>query len=308
MDSFSQEIKNKISFIFDEFILLPTFLSIENRLRYTFVAKTRTNETFYRLKGTLHSIKSDIDVVDVKNTKQGHSFVIGDKKVVIIYAGEGDDINFLHDSSSYGINSILGKILKGSNLKLTQDGLFYEQKLSVENHHSNVGEVLVTNNMKDIMDILELDYDRFKAGFNTQDDLFEFIATTPFLRTSIFTNPKKEHDLDLYEQFQTFLIKKGIESPGKILTFQEIDEYFPEINFLKEIEMLRLKEKLKKEIVTKFNGRIILNHFPDFDKNKIGASMAYFKFSFQNIDDYQDFLINNSIEVVMDEFKEIVKF
>jgi len=290
---------------------LPTYLNVANnpkdRERYTFVAKPRKSETLQRLKGTLESLKSGIDVSDVKNTKHGHVFEMGGKKITILYTKE-ETFDFFCNVSTYGINSILGKITKGSNLKLTQEGLYYEEKLGIENHNSKVGHVLITKDFDDLMTILELSTKQFHEGFEHQDDMFAFIANSPYLKTSVFTNPKNEHKHSMYEAFQAYLLLNDIEKPGDNISYEELDGMFPEVNFLAEIDKLKAEEKRKRESINKFNGRVILDHFPDLDKKKIGTSMGYFKHSFEGVEDYKDFLSDNSIDVILNKFQEIVKF
>ena len=88
------------------------------------------------------------------------------------------------DSNAFGINVLLGKIIKGSGIKLTEDDLLYEEKLGIENHQSIVGCVVITEFAEDLFEILQLDCEIFYDGFESQGDMFAFIASTPFLKSS----------------------------------------------------------------------------------------------------------------------------
>jgi hypothetical protein len=211
------------------------------------------------------------------------------------------------DSNAYGINILLGKIVKGSGIKLMEDSLVYEEKLGIENHKSTVGCVVITEFVEDLFKILQLNCEKFYDGFETQEDMFAFVASTPFFKSSEFTHPKKKYNHPIFEDFTEYLLDNKIVTQGGNITHDYIND-FVDFDFLQEIDALKGEEKRKRGAIEKFNGRVIINYHPDFDTNKIGPSMKEFKFSFGNVEKYRDFLLENSIEVVMDKFKEVVKF
>ena len=219
-----------------------------------------------------------------------------------------EDVFYIpRDSNAYGINILLGKIVKGSGIKLLEDSLVYEEKLGIENHQSTVGYVVITEFVEDLFKILQLNCEKFYDGFESQEDMFAFVASTPFFKSSEFTHPKKKYNHPIFEDFTEYLLDNKIVTQGGNITHDYIND-FVDFDFLKEIEILKEEEKRKREAIEKFNGRVILNHYPDFDTNKIGSSMKEFKFSFGDVEEYRDFLVENSIEVVMSKFKEVVNF
>ncbi len=309
MDKFAQNIYDKISFIFTGLTLLPTFGYLEDRERYTFVAKPRQNENFERIKGALSGLKSGVEVEDSKSLKHGHEFTIDGKKVSILYAKEDDSYDFFCEISSYTINSLIGKMIKPAGLKLTQNGLLYEERLGIENHQSKVGDFYITKDVRKLFELVELDYDRFKNGFETKEEFFDYITSTPYFNINKFLNPKKEYKLSIYTELQAYLILNPKPSQiNKEISFTDIDNHFDDINFYAEIEVLKEKEKRKRESIGKFNGKTILNHYPDFDKKTIGTSMGYFKHSFDNVETFRDFLLDNSENEIMNKFREVVNF
>lgn len=305
-----KKMSEQLSFIFDNFKALP-FHDEDNTdaKKVTFLAQPRKGDTLEKLQNVLSNIKSDVEVSNGDRYKYCHKFTLGDVEISILYLKDHDNFDYFYDVSSYGINLLLGKILKRANLKLSQDGLMYEEKLSVENHHSKVGHFVISYSMPDILSLMGLDYDTFAKGFSSQDEMFEFVSQSPYLDATVFTQPKKEHKHPIYTKFQAFLILKGMdESKGEKITFEMVDKHFEGVNFLDEVQRLKDKEARKKGLVQKFNGRVILDYFKDFDPKKIGTSMGYFKFSFGSVEEYQDFLIENNIDDIMTKFKEVVKF
>lgn len=307
MNKFASDIQDKVSYLFRNFVLVPAF-SEDDRKTFTFLAQPREGDSIQKIKNTLEHLKSGLEVEESQFIKGGHQFSLGDNKVKIFYVDTKDEFDFALDTNSYGISTIVGKIVKRMGLKLTHNALLYEEKLSVENHHSKVGEFVITRDPKKLFGLLNLDYDRFKSGFQSKDEMFAFLATCPYLNPLIFTEPKKEHKLTLHQEFQVFLVLNPITRTCKKITFNEIDNFFEGVDFIAGVERIKEKERRKREAVEKFNGKVILNHFPDFDRKKIGTSMGYFKFSFEDVEEYRDFLAENNIEVVMNKFKEVVNF
>jgi len=311
MDKFAQNIYDKISFIFTGLTLLPAFgnLAEEDRDRYVFIAKPRNHENFERIKGALAGLKSGIEVEDAKDIKHGHNFVIDGKKVSVLYAKNKHSYEFFCEISAYGIISLIGKMIKPAGLKLTHNGLLYEEKLGIENHQSKVGHFYITKDARKLFELIDLDYDRFKEGFESKEDLFEFVITSPYFHINKFLNPKKEYRHGLYADMYAYLtLNQYAPIENKNISFKDIDNHFEDVDFFAEVEILKAKELRKRSAIGKFNGRKILDYFPTFNRKTIGTSMGYFKFSFGDVETYRDFLIDNTEDVIMNKFKEIVNF
>jgi len=211
------------------------------------------------------------------------------------------------EDPAYGINMLLGKIIKGSGLKLTDEGVVYEEKLSVENHQSKVGDILILDEAFDLFQFLEMDPDTFYNGCETVEQMFAFVATSPYLKSDEFTDPDKKFTHPIFDNFRRYLWYNSIFSPGKNITFEYIDS-FVEFDFFEALEALKQKERNKKEIVTKFNGRVILDMHPAFDKQLISKAINDFKVSFGTVESYRDFILGNTQDDVMKKFDEIVQF
>ena len=66
------------------------------------------------------------------------------------------------------------------------------------------------------------------------------------------------------------------------------------------------KAAAKAEVNEKFNGKVVLESVSEVTKENIGASMMKFKFSFESKDVYEDFIVSNSREQILDKFKQVV--
>jgi hypothetical protein len=215
--------------------------------------------------------------------------------------------HILKGDAAYGVNMLLGKIIKGSGLKLTEVGVVYEEKLSVENHQSKVGDILIVDRVDDLLRFIELDPERFHKGFKRKEDMFAFVATSTYLKSSEFTDPNRKFSHPIFEDFRDYLTSNEIVTPGKNITFEYVDSLV-DFDFFEALEALKQKERNKKEIVTKFNGRVILDLHPAFNKKLISKAIMEFKVSFGTVELYRDFILGNTQDDVMRKFDEIVQF
>ncbi len=226
-----------------------------------------------------------------------------DGNVVVFYANDEDEFEWLTDYHSYFNSIILGRIFKSAGFKLSEDGLQYQHRHSKENHQVVIGEINVTKNYKRLLEVIGLDYDEYRA-IKTEEDLFNFIIKSPNFKVSKFISDEKEFRVDILIDFERFLILNKIQKDYTPLTFEKVTTHFPEIDFETKIAEFVELDKRKKGVNEKFNGRVILDSIPGYDKKKLNHSMGVFKSSFGNKQAYEDFVINNTQEQIIEKFKE----
>lgn len=71
------------------------------------------------------------------------------------------------------------------------------------------------------------------------------------------------------------------------------------IDILKKIEDVEMKENRKKEISNKFNGRMVMDKYPQLKGPLLGITLNNFKNTFDNFDDY---VLSHTTEEIMDNF------
>lgn len=209
-------------------------------------------------------------------------------------------------NSMYGLAFLLGKILNGYGYKLINNSVLKEKKLGIETHQSTVGYVVVTQNTSVLFKILEMDEAIFEAGFYSQEEMFAFIATTPYLKSEKFTQLNKKYEKQVFYDFQEYLLSNNIQTSGKNITLEHVDSCV-DFDFLAEIEKLDIKEFRKRTAIQKFSGKTLIDLIPDIDKKKIGRHLKKFKHSFGDVETYRDFILENSKEDIMDKFIKIVE-
>lgn len=291
-------------------LMTPIFGQVKKLPQYgglstVYVAQPREATTFNKMKEIILSIEPDATI-----QTSGNIHVLNfseDCKVVMIYAKDAEELDWLVDYHSYANSIIIGKIFKGSGLKYSEDGLEYIEYNPKVNHRSPIGSIQISKDIERILGVIGLDGKIFRAGFTTINEFFDFVVTSKFLRTDKFISTDKEYKNLTMQEFDKYLTLNGIVNiEGEKVTVEVLQAHFPEIDFDTRIKELKDKAAAKAEVNEKFNGKVVLESVSEVTKENIGASMMKFKFSFESKDVYEDFIVSNSREQILDKFKQVV--
>lgn len=107
---------------------------------------------------------------------------------VIVCSEEEFDASLSYYSYN-DLGNLCGRIAHSLGLKLGHDGLSYNFRDGTY-HFKNV--VLLTN-WEDILPVLGLSYERYAAGFDTLEDIFKFVVSSPFFHKDIFHLENRNH-------------------------------------------------------------------------------------------------------------------
>lgn len=294
--------EEKLKQLFKRFEKLPRVESVNN----AFVASERHADTYDKIKALIVECNLSSHLTAFHVVSNTHCICFGeDKKTVVIYSPSLELFDYTYDYNSYSLPVIFGKIFHKARLKYSEDGLFYVQKDLRPNHQSKVASLKITSDFRDILQILKLDYQTFKKGFSTFDELFNYILKTPYIKTEVFADLEKEAKMYTLQRFQEYLILNKIQKESEKLTLKRVDEVLPGVQILEKVKEFESLAAAKMAFVDKFDGRTIMRNLPDFDKRKIAVSMSMFKQSFGSIEAYQDFINNNSEQEIIKKFKEV---
>lgn len=203
------------------------------------------------------------------------------------------DLLFIPEESfSYACNyfawndlgNIVGRLSKKLGMKHGHAGLYYVQR----DGDVVVKEHLLSNEYTKILEILELDIEHFKKGFNTEVEMFQWAGSSPYFDPEIFKfenlnhiNRVRDRKRKTYNQLvewcaKTYApaqVRKDFPEKEKRLDF--VLNIFP---FIKE-EHDRLEKEitLKREAALKFNGKIIMELIPKLSGKDLGSFITYFK-------------------------------
>lgn len=200
------------------------------------------------------------------------------------------------------VGNLLGKIAKGFGLRYGIDGLFY---LSVGKGSSK--KINLSKDPKEIFEFLGYDFNRFLKGFNSKEEIFEYIINGKFFDKSLF-DPKNLTNIDrkrslkrpTYNEFMNYIIDKesNFKFDNKENYLDYIDFYFP--GFKNIVIEHKSNDNEKIEINKKF--RSILDNYEK--GKKIGEIINFYKKSKEY---FNEFIKNNNIEFIKDDFDNFYK-
>ena len=83
------------------------------------------------------------------------------------------------------LGNLMGRIYHRAGFKYGHQGLLRVVR-DEENSDHIIGEVLVTNEPREIFEFGGYDYDEFVDGFSTREDIFKYVASSPYFNREIF--------------------------------------------------------------------------------------------------------------------------
>jgi hypothetical protein len=89
------------------------------------------------------------------------------------------------------LGNLIGRVAHSRGLKLGHDGLTY--KFFGDNERHLFKEIHLLGDWKDILPVLGYDYERWEKGFDTLEDIFEFVVSSPFFNKSIYALENRNH-------------------------------------------------------------------------------------------------------------------
>lgn len=186
------------------------------------------------------------------------------------------------------LGNLLGRLSRSIGVKLGHDGLtyyFYADKTQV------FKEITLLKDWKDILPVLGLSYERWSEGFETLDDIFDFVLQSPFFHKDIFALENRNHAARTRDKkrktYTDFLkyIENWEHTPAQVFerevsgsdnTFY-LPYLFEKIPSFKE-QWYATHEELQKEKVFKerFNGNLV-REWTELDGKELGNFMQWLK-------------------------------
>ena len=209
-----------------------------------------------------------------------------------------NNIDYAINYFSYGDHgNILGRILKHKlNVKNSFNGLYY-----IYRNERFKRDILLTMDYNDVFKLLSLDKEPFYEGFETEYDLFNWIATSPLIKEDAFklenlTNKDRTRDRKrkFYNQWVQYLTTEDYKKIDKN-KYPEFDLYsYPHLSekyneYEKEFNNI-------KSLYNKFNGNLVME-LTNLTGKDLGNFIANFKKK------YTDEYLNNSSE---ESIKQII--
>lgn len=221
-------------------------------------------------------------------------------------------LSMLSNYMDYNIGNFIGKIARRFNLKYGMHGLSYVYRGN-DNYFKR--ELLISNDIKRILEFFDLDYLTWRNGFNSNIDSYEWLIKSKYFSTYTYFNPKSgtkkgAKDRPEFRNFIKWLKDNNIDRlfqfPSEESKYDVIEDYFPEINIRDFIKKSDQKYKTVKIKNKKFNGNIIMDLIPNLKGKILGGFMRSFITHIDEIyNDFDNFVINSPQEIINNN---IIKF
>lgn len=286
---------------------------IFNKLKGFFNDYIITITKFYRNKkdhGDLDILIKTKDIENIKNIIQDNiipnGIITNDNVISFDYDNFQIDIICIDPKIwntaivfySYDpVAGFLGKITKGFGLHYGKDGLYYK----LVNKNNSHKFILCTDNEK-IFNFLGYDFNRFRKGFNTLEEIYSYISNGKFYDKELFQpqnlnnyDRKRSMKRSSFKKFLDMNIRSKYNFKDKEYYIDYIDDWFPgfkdKINYYKMVDSKKLDVNKKfRKIITNFkNGKMLGYIISLYRKSK---------------EDFDYFILNNNIDIISKDFSE----
>lgn len=211
------------------------------------------------------------------------------------------------------LGNFIGRIAQGFGLKYGQEGLWYEHYFK----GMNIGTIPISKDYRAIFKFLGLSYERWEAGFDELEDIFEFISTCKFFNWEMFQLSKlnkinRERNLKRksYMSFLEWMDKNVADDAHKYDFDKTQEEYnkmivaaFPEAKLELAIRELEYKYCKSLYVKSKFSGGDIMTKY-GLQGKELGDVILDFKQYIHAIFemDYSDFIIKYNQKYIYETF------
>lgn len=234
---------------------------------------------------------------------------------MIMVESEDFDSNY-HYLAYNDLGNFIGRLAQILGLKYGQEGLFYY-------HYSDNGgtktKIIVSKDYKKIFEFLNLDYNKWLEGFDTLEEIFEYVTTSSLFNPDKFQLDelnKINRDRNLkrasYMSFLEYIKDKNPHENYDEQTFNllrenvvpMIDNIFPEANIRLEIAQIEYEEAKRNLVKRKFSGTTIIKEF-GLTGAEIGESLKKFREYVKLVHDMDvnDFIVKHNQDYVINSFK-----
>lgn len=206
--------------------------------------------------------------------------------------------------------NLFGRIAHAMGLTLRHDGLYFYFR---DGDHK-FREILLTRDYGLALQFLGYDLAPFRAGFDTLEDIFRYVASTPYFNRDIFLlenrnararvrDRKRPTYMEFLRWCETQAELPAFEYPAdKAAWHGRIAEYFP--HFPVTLESARFDLARLHAVREKFNGELV-SQWTGLEGKALGVLMRALKESFQTTDALQAFILQRPLPELEARVREV---
>lgn len=172
------------------------------------------------------------------------------------------------------------------NFKYGPDG--FKVKCITENGLTE--DIVISKDSKKIFEFLGFDYERYLKGFDTLEEIFDWVINSKYFNYEKFLmdnlnhiDRKRNKKRATYQKFLEYINTKDLNSLPKHEFNKEketyidiIDNYFPEVKLVEKLAELTTKDAYNKLIAERFNGNLIME-WTGLKGKELGECIVNFK-------------------------------
>lgn len=290
---------------------------------------------FYREKETFGDIdiiinKLDMDMLkyiedtfspnEIFHNDNVWSFDYKGVQIDLITTNEEDFSSTLNYMSWNDLGNFIGRLAQTIGLKFGQKGLFLKARYGSGKRR----DIILTKDMSEILLLLDLDYDKWIHGFNTLEEMFEFIMGSKLFSNDLYQlshlnkiNRDRNKKRSSYMGFLEYIKGKGSNPDFNIKEVNSVRDniqiishkLFPDANVNIHLAELKYIEHLNNLVKLKFNGKILMDKY-GFSGKELGVIIPGFKEYINGIYfelDFKGFIATYDSKFIYNLFEEYIK-
>lgn len=168
------------------------------------------------------------------------------------------------------LNNLVGVYARKMGFSLGSTGLLIHKSRFL---NSAPGSLTLSKDPEKIHRFFGLNYSRFLKGFDTLEEIFRYVTSSPYFDPELFAYENLDHKNRLrnrkrktYGGFLTYIMGKYFSSPIPDPTFEEVDAFFPEANLLSEVRALEAAEERRLANAALLNGNVMMQAVPQLQQ------------------------------------------
>lgn len=191
------------------------------------------------------------------------------------------EIEDIHTSLTYyafnDLGNLMGVIYKQFGLRYGHRGL----RLNLTEGTNKYAEILISKDSQKIFDFVGLSYTRFKLGFNTLEEVFDFVVNSPYFSPDLYqfenvnaTSRIRDKKRSSYNAFLKYIANRKDTDKflkNKAWYNERILSFFPEAR--PRFEAAVRKYDLEKQAKDRFNGTLV-SEWTGLKEKELGLLMA----------------------------------
>lgn len=210
------------------------------------------------------------------------------------------------------LGNLIGKIAHKFNLKYGFEGLVFKYRLD---NDKTLGEIVLSKNTETILEFLGFDYNKWCQGFDTMEEIFDYVINSKYFSIDIFKfenlnhiDKKRNKKRKMYNQFLQYVTKNELNLPNyqfesdKSKYYSKIEATFP--GFLSKLEKFQEKEQIRKKIASKFNGNLIMEKY-GYTGNELGKIISDFKAIYSS--NFSHYILDTPEIQIWEDFDNFLK-